>query len=712
MGSVAQTKRRQIITTPTPRIKIAITAWAGTSREKHWSLLKPVTVIGSRKHAQIQAREEQVSRCHAAIVNSGASVMLVDLLSETGTYVNGELVNRTVLRDGDVIRAGSLELKVSIELPANPVVARRGIVTFDDPFSMPQPMRLVEVNTDQCWELIESVSIIGSCRDAQIVVAGEDVARAHSMIFATIHGVGIVDLGSSMPLKVNGSEKKMVFLKQQDRLLIGRAGLMVQFPEGGQSMKRTAAGASSVAEQNPNSGAIARRDNEHLASEVGHGGVPGGEGSEAGIGEDAPAASWSPGEAGVDAGMASLESKISDLQQDLAQSWGQINDWKKKLTGEHNNLVVRGQDLENKEKELRLIATELDRTRSEAESQDAKLEKLSQELGLRAAEIENRRMDSDQRDRELDTQDAALKTRYAELTSLAGELDERREEIERFSQEYEGQRDELESKLQELESARTVVEEQKQSIEALSREIDQRTESMDGRETKLGSRESLLAEQQTTIEQERLELEALREELRRKEEGLTDFANKLSARREKLIGQARSLRDRSKIIDRFGQFLTEANEAYDITVHAPVEVSPEDPEDVGGLEHSPEESLADASRAIIRAGSDIHATVASLQDETKQMIDELPTDASAEEDNGAASQDEAPDCDAPAPQQQADDIDLAKLEPEVREHFRARKRLGGHGKTDAELVEQIRKDLRSNSPDQPKGHKKRAWWKG
>lgn len=709
MSSVAREKHRQTITTPTPRIKIAVTAWTGTSREKHWSLLKPVTVIGSRKHAQIQAREEQVSRSHAAIVNNGTSVLLVDLLSETGTYHNGKLVSRTLLRDGDVIRAGSLELKVSIELPANPAVAHRGMVTFDNPFMMPQPMRLVEVNTEQCWELDKSVSIIGSCRDAQIVVAGEDIARAHSMIFATIHGVGIVDLGSSMPLKINGSEKKMVFLKQQDRLLIGRAGLMVQFHEGGQSMKRTAAGASSVAEQNPNPGVIARRDNEHLASEVGQGGIPGGDGGDAGIGGDAPAASWSPGEAGVDAGMASLESKISDLQQDLAQSWGQINDWKKKLTGEHNNLVVWGQDLQNKKKELGLVAAELDRTRSEAESQDAKLKELSQELESRACEIGKSRREAAQAKSSLDAQDTALKKRYAELTSLASELDQRREEVERFSQEYEAQRDELESKHKELEaretqlrSERTEIDQQRQSIEALSREIDQRTESMDGRETKLGSRESLLAEQQTTIEQERLELEALREELRRKEEGLTDFANKLSARREKLIGQARSLRERSKIIDRFGQFLTEANEAFDITVHSPVEASPEDSDDVGGLEHPPEASLAEASRAISRAGSGIHETVASLQDETKQMIDELPAETSTEEGGDVAS----------APQQEADGSDLAKLEPEVREHFRARKRLGGHGKTDAELVEQIRKDLKSKSQNPPKEHKKKAWWKG
>ena len=328
MGRVAPEKRKQTITTPTPRIKIAITAWAGTNREKQWSLLKPVTVIGSRKHAQIQAREDQVSRCHAAIVNNGVSVILVDLLSETGTYLNGNLVNRMLLHDGDVIRAGSLELKVSIEFPANPVVARRGIVTFDDPFLMPKPMSLVEVNTDQCWDLRESVSIIGSSQDAQVVVGGEEVARAHSMIFATIHGVGILDLGSSMPLKINGSQQRMILLKHHDRLLIGQAGLMVLFAEGGQSMKQTTAGVPALMGETPNTG---------------QGGIPE-------IAGDATALAWKPGEADAEAGLSSLESKINDLQQDLARSWGEINDWKKRLTGEHNNLVVRSQDLQNKER--------------------------------------------------------------------------------------------------------------------------------------------------------------------------------------------------------------------------------------------------------------------------------------------------------------------------------------------------------------------------
>ena len=172
------------------------------------------------------------------------------------------------------------------------------------------------------------------------------------------------------------------------------------------------------------------------------------------------------------------------------------------------------------------------------------------------------------------------------------------------------------------------------------------------------------------------------------------------------------MRERSKIIDRFGQFLTEANEAYDITVHTPLEVSPEDSDDVGGLEHSPEEPLAEAGRAISRAGKDIHATVASLRDETEQMIDELPTDTDAEEGSDAVSRDEATGGAASASHEEADGSDLSKLEPEVRERFRARKRLGSNGKTDSELIEQIRKDLRSKSPSKPKGHKKKAWWKG
>src|SRR5262249_60428477 len=43
---------------------------------------------------------------HAKIVNTGKAIMLGDLGSTNGTYVNDELIEEVVLRDGDLIKIG------------------------------------------------------------------------------------------------------------------------------------------------------------------------------------------------------------------------------------------------------------------------------------------------------------------------------------------------------------------------------------------------------------------------------------------------------------------------------------------------------------------------------------------------------------------------------------------------------------------------------
>jgi pSer/pThr/pTyr-binding forkhead associated (FHA) protein len=190
-----------------------------------------VTLIGLKRNAQIVVPEEHVNRSHAAIINTGAHVLLVDLFTDAGTYCNGRLISKELLTDGDVVRVGSTDLRFSIEMPPNPVVPRRGILSFDDPLKMPKALRLIQVETDEGWEIVDSTAIIGNCNQAEVRIHDEGIAPAHSLIFGTINGIGIMDLGSSTPLKINGNEKQMAYLRRQDRLLIGRTGLMIQFPK-------------------------------------------------------------------------------------------------------------------------------------------------------------------------------------------------------------------------------------------------------------------------------------------------------------------------------------------------------------------------------------------------------------------------------------------------------------------------------------------------
>jgi hypothetical protein len=97
-----------------------------------------VTTIGRGRSVDIHLADPSVSRLHAEIIRRGPYAYVTDLgLSRNGTRVNGRLVARRVLEDGDVLSFGSARCRVfgiaseefsaEVELrrPAAPELTRR-----------------------------------------------------------------------------------------------------------------------------------------------------------------------------------------------------------------------------------------------------------------------------------------------------------------------------------------------------------------------------------------------------------------------------------------------------------------------------------------------------------------------------------------------------------------------------------------------------------
>lgn len=78
----------------------------GLDLGKKYNLDKPSLIIGRSSKADIQIDQESVSRNHCKILNTGKTILLRDLGSTNGTYINDELVDEYVLRDGDFIKVG------------------------------------------------------------------------------------------------------------------------------------------------------------------------------------------------------------------------------------------------------------------------------------------------------------------------------------------------------------------------------------------------------------------------------------------------------------------------------------------------------------------------------------------------------------------------------------------------------------------------------
>ncbi len=78
----------------------------GLDLGKKYNMDRPSLIIGRSSKADIQIDQESVSRNHCKIINTGKTIMVRDLGSTNGTYINDELVDEYVLRDGDFIKIG------------------------------------------------------------------------------------------------------------------------------------------------------------------------------------------------------------------------------------------------------------------------------------------------------------------------------------------------------------------------------------------------------------------------------------------------------------------------------------------------------------------------------------------------------------------------------------------------------------------------------
>ncbi len=80
---------------------------AGVSAGEMFKLQDDRTVVGRGTKVQIRLNDEGVSREHCAFEREGEKVIVADVGSTNGTYVNGIKVDRKELADGDKVMVGS-----------------------------------------------------------------------------------------------------------------------------------------------------------------------------------------------------------------------------------------------------------------------------------------------------------------------------------------------------------------------------------------------------------------------------------------------------------------------------------------------------------------------------------------------------------------------------------------------------------------------------
>lgn len=90
--------------------KIVLTSEGFAGRVYELSVEK--TTVGRVEDNAFQIAEPSVSSHHAEIILRGNDVVIKDLNSTNGTFINGEKITEAVLKPGQVLKFGSVEMRL------------------------------------------------------------------------------------------------------------------------------------------------------------------------------------------------------------------------------------------------------------------------------------------------------------------------------------------------------------------------------------------------------------------------------------------------------------------------------------------------------------------------------------------------------------------------------------------------------------------------
>jgi hypothetical protein len=108
----------------TPRL-LALRFISGKYQGGEYPLgMQPEIVIGRASDLDMVLVEDMVSRRHARIACSDTQILIEDLGSTNGTFVNGEKIDRASLKEGDRVLIGTSILKVVALDPTAPMPQR------------------------------------------------------------------------------------------------------------------------------------------------------------------------------------------------------------------------------------------------------------------------------------------------------------------------------------------------------------------------------------------------------------------------------------------------------------------------------------------------------------------------------------------------------------------------------------------------------------
>jgi len=366
---------------PATAPQVRITAGAGSPGQKTWNLRRPVTLLGSRRPAQIILHDRNVSKAHCVIVNTGSDVLLKDLHTAGGTFRNNAQVDLAALQDGDVIRIGTMNIQVAIQTPPNQNEDSGCGMACADPTKLASPMLLRLEHTDREWTISDAVVLVGKHIDAAVSLDHPVVARRHALLFKFNNGPAVFDVGSPGGVVVNGSLCTIAALRGGERVGIGPCTLVVNPPPRAPA-DTTADQIEEVCTADPAStgsnNGPATSDTDRPQSSTGHL-----EGLEVDITD-----SWDRINRWGDMGQ--RDKAMIDAEKDLTSLGAELDARDASLRGILHDLTRYQQQIGDRERELGTLRDQIEGERGKLAAVEAECVRREAEIARRTAELKRR----------------------------------------------------------------------------------------------------------------------------------------------------------------------------------------------------------------------------------------------------------------------------------------------------------------------------------
>jgi len=419
----------------------------------------PVLIIGGREDCDLPIHHTDVSKVHCAVVNTGRAIVVVDLCSRTGTFIDDQRVRAAILKPGDSLRVGSVG--VDLDFTEAPTLE-----TDPDALRLHAPLKLA--TAQNAFELETLPAVVGRRQTCDVVLDTPDVSLAHCLLFQIEGRPAIFDLGSRSGTIVNAKRVTHAWLNDGDELVVG--GEQVKVGWSAPPLAADPAAAAGVAESHSAAPPAAPEPAPDPAPPETHSVAAPPAFPAAPV---ACTASSGSEEVDIEALVAGLESQLGPLRQ---------------------LLQARSQALSERERAVHDQQAWLDFLRDELNAESDRLHQRSQKLEELEREISTRAEANRENLKALERQRAELERKQADLNAALAQLDAERTGLQESEAQLAQRGQALQAGEQRLAQERGELADQAAALQARARTLSER-------EAALAQREAFLQERTRQLEQ-------------------------------------------------------------------------------------------------------------------------------------------------------------------------------------------------------------------